>query len=118
MRRQLGLSVRDVDCPLKLMRRELVERLDLHSTGLMFGAEIVAGARAVNARVTEVPVRQRAELAAPGKSGASPHLDPRTMFGLARLRRHASSRQTSRLWRQALGLALAAVAVVASVGWL
>jgi glycosyltransferase involved in cell wall biosynthesis len=83
----LGASVRDVDCPLKLVRRDLAERLELRSTGLVFGAELVARARAMHARVSEVPVRQRAEMTAPGKSGASPRLGPRTLLALARLRR-------------------------------
>ena len=89
VRRFLGLPVRDVDCPMKLVRRDLLDRLDLRSPGLAFGAELVAGARALGARVTDVPVRQRADLKAPGKSGSSPHLNPRTLFALARLRRSA-----------------------------
>jgi hypothetical protein len=116
--RVLGVSVRDVDCPLKLVRRDLLDRLELRAPGAAFGAELVAGARALGARVTEVPVRQRAELTAPGKSGASPHLGPRTLLALARLRRSGPKRRTDRLSRRTLGLAVAGVAVVAGVGWL
>jgi glycosyltransferase involved in cell wall biosynthesis len=92
VRRVVGLPVRDVDCPLKLVRRELLDRLELRSPGAVFGAELVASARALSARVTDVPVHQRGELAAPGKSGPSPPLTPGTLLALARLRRSSRKR--------------------------
>jgi hypothetical protein len=118
VRRVLDISVRDVDCPLKLVRRDLLERLELTLPGPMFAAELMAEAHVLDARVAEVNVRQRAEVVAPGKSGASPAPSARRLVCLARLRRRMPGGQNPWPGHKALGLGVAALAVVAGVGWL
>jgi hypothetical protein len=114
VRHTLGLAVWDIDCPLKLVRRDLLERLDVGAAGTTSGAEIVVRAQALNARVAEVNVRQRAGLPGSGKSGASPHPSPSTLLALARLRRGMpDSRAGHQLAGPAIGLL--ATALVAGV---
>jgi hypothetical protein len=118
LRRQLGISVRDVDCPMKLGRRELLQRLELAAREPMVGTELVAEACALGARVTEVSVHQRPEVAKPGKRGTSPRPGPRTLARLARLPRRVPHEDTLGVVRMALGVSVAGLAVVAGVGWL
>jgi glycosyltransferase involved in cell wall biosynthesis len=59
VRRVFGVPVHDVDCPLKLVRRELVDDLPLSSNGTMIGAEMVVRALAAGGRVREVAVSHR-----------------------------------------------------------
>jgi glycosyltransferase involved in cell wall biosynthesis len=51
-----GGLVRDVNCAFKLMRREMIERMALHSEGALINTEILVLARQLGARVVEVPV--------------------------------------------------------------
>jgi glycosyltransferase involved in cell wall biosynthesis len=51
-----GGLVRDVNCAFKLMRRDLIERMALHSEGALINTEILVLARQLGARVVEVPV--------------------------------------------------------------
>lgn len=87
VRRQLGVPLRDVDCPMKLGRRDLLDQLELPSSGRIVATELVAEAVARGARVAEVSVRQRAEVAVSGRSGASPVPGARSLIRLARLHR-------------------------------
>src|SRR5690606_4871106 len=48
-----GLRVRDVNCPLKLFRREGFDAEGLHSTGSFIDAEILARARRNGFRIVE-----------------------------------------------------------------
>ena len=52
-----GRLARDVNCAFKLMRRELLERMDLHSEGALINTEVFVLARQLHARVVEVPVQ-------------------------------------------------------------
>jgi glycosyltransferase involved in cell wall biosynthesis len=55
-----GHLVRDVNCAFKLMRRDLLARMDLHADGALINAEVVVLARQLHARILEVPVHHYA----------------------------------------------------------
>jgi glycosyltransferase involved in cell wall biosynthesis len=73
VRSLFDLPVRDVDCAFKLMRRELVQRLDLVSDGAMVSTELLARAQRAGARIAEVGVTHRPRVAGRA-SGANPHV--------------------------------------------
>lgn len=52
----LGVRMRDLDCAFKLFRRELVDRLQMTSTGACINAEIMAQCVHSGLRFNEVPV--------------------------------------------------------------
>jgi glycosyltransferase involved in cell wall biosynthesis len=52
-----GRLARDVNCAFKLMRRDLLARMDLHSEGALINAEVLVLARQLHARVVEVPIQ-------------------------------------------------------------
>ncbi|MEA2144357.1 MAG: hypothetical protein QOI64_2787, partial [Solirubrobacteraceae bacterium] len=86
VRAALHLPERDVDCAFRLVRRELLDRLDLRATGALAGAELLVKSRAAGARVAEVPVHHRTRIAG-RQVGAGRRLDARTLRELIRLRR-------------------------------
>jgi glycosyltransferase involved in cell wall biosynthesis len=51
-----GRLVRDVNCAFKLIRRDLISRMALHSEGALINTEMLVLARQLQARVVEVPV--------------------------------------------------------------
>jgi glycosyltransferase involved in cell wall biosynthesis len=51
-----GRLVRDVNCAFKLMRRDLLAGMELHSEGALINTEVLVLARQMRARVIEVPV--------------------------------------------------------------
>ena len=68
-----GHLVRDVNCAFKLMRRDLIARMDLHSEGALINTELLVLARQLQARIVEVPVHHYPRLA--GKqTGANPRV--------------------------------------------
>jgi len=80
------VPVRDVDCAFKLMRRALVQSLDLTAEGAMVSAELVAKASAAGACFAEAGVDHRPRVA--GKpSGASPRVVARAFGELVQIRR-------------------------------
>jgi glycosyltransferase involved in cell wall biosynthesis len=88
-RAALDLPVRDPDCAFRLARRELLDQLDLHAGGALFGAELVAKSAAGGARVTEVPVHHRIRVAG-RQDGSGARLSfgtLRELLGLRRARR-------------------------------
>jgi glycosyltransferase involved in cell wall biosynthesis len=52
-----GRLARDVNCAFKLMRRDLLARMELHSEGALINTEIFVLARQLHARVMEVPIQ-------------------------------------------------------------
>jgi glycosyltransferase involved in cell wall biosynthesis len=52
-----GRLARDVNCAFKLMRRDLLARMDLHSEGALINTEVLVLARQLHARVVEVPIQ-------------------------------------------------------------
>ena len=86
VRAALHLPVRDVDCAFRLVRRELLDRLDLRASGALFGAELLVKSRTAGARVIEVPVHHRPRIAG-RQAGGGRRLRARTLRELAELRR-------------------------------
>jgi glycosyltransferase involved in cell wall biosynthesis len=86
VRATLHLPVRDADCAFRLVRGDLLERLDLRARGALVGPELLVKSRAAGARVAEVPVHHRARRAGrqagPGRRLAAPTL--RELAGLRR----------------------------------
>ena len=52
-----GRLVRDVNCAFKLIRRDLLAGMALHSEGALINTEVLVLARQLRARVVEVPVQ-------------------------------------------------------------
>jgi glycosyltransferase involved in cell wall biosynthesis len=84
-----GYLCRDIDCGFKLLRREVLNRVNLVSDGAMIDTEFLAGARARGYRIAEVPVTHR-----PRVAGAATGADLRVIFrafrDLVRFRRRLS----------------------------
>jgi glycosyltransferase involved in cell wall biosynthesis len=79
------VPVRDVDCAFKLARTELLQGLDLRSSGATISTELVAKCVGRGARVAEVEVSHRARVA--GRStGARPDVVVRAVRELIELR--------------------------------
>lgn len=85
IRRALELPVRDVDCAFKLARTELLQAIELRSTGAMISPELVARALARGARLVEVDVAHRPRRAG-AQTGASPRVILRALSELHTLR--------------------------------
>ena len=58
-----GYTARDVDCAFKLFKREVWERITVHSGGATFSAELLVKARACGYRIRELPVKHLPRLA-------------------------------------------------------
>ena len=86
VRRTFHLPIRDVDCAFKLIRRDLLQSIDLRSSGAMISTELVVRCIAAGGRLVELGVHHRPRVA--GKqSGASPRVVARAFWELLRLRR-------------------------------
>ncbi len=86
VRRTFHLPIRDVDCAFKLIRRDLLQSIDLRSSGAMISTELVVRCIAAGGRLEELGVHHRPRVA--GKqSGASPRVVARAFRELLRLRR-------------------------------
>ena len=57
MRLLLGIRLSDIDCGLKLFRRDLLEGIDLQARGAMISAELMAQLAGRGAKICEVDVR-------------------------------------------------------------
>ena len=82
----IGVRVRDVDCAFKLIRRELLDELDLTSSGAAISAELLARCHARGARICQLGVRHRPRTAG-RQSGLRPRVVVRASAELLRLRR-------------------------------
>ena len=51
-----GRQVRDVNCAFKLLRRDILNRMELRSNGALINTEVFVLARRQRARIVEVPV--------------------------------------------------------------
>ncbi len=76
----LGTTVRDIDCALKVFRRDALMRLLPESEGFFVNTEMLTRARQLGLAVTEVGVRHRPRLR--GESKVSLHDIPRTLRAL------------------------------------
>ena len=85
VRRMFAVPLRDVDCAFKLMRRDLLDRLDLQADGAMVSTELIVKCRRAGARIVEVDVEHRPRTAGE-QSGASPRVVARAFRELFRMR--------------------------------
>lgn len=70
MRLLLGIRISDIDCGLKLFRRDLLEGIELQAKGAMISAELMAQLAGRGAKICEVDVRHLPRVAGE-QSGAS-----------------------------------------------
>lgn len=70
-----GRQVRDVNCAFKLLRRDILTRMDLRSNGALINTEVFVLARRQQARIVEVPVNHYART-----SGKQTGADPRVVL--------------------------------------
>lgn len=102
MRLLLGIRISDVDCGLKLFRRDLLEGIDLQAKGAMISAELMAQLAARGAKICEVDVRHLPRVAGE-QSGASLKVIARAFRELfllyGRLRRARRKDETARAER-------------------
>lgn len=84
--RMLGVRMRDVNCAFKLLRADLVRRLDLTADGPAFGAELAVALERQHARIAQVPVAHRPRSWG-RQSGGSPAVILQGLIELRRLRR-------------------------------
>ena len=75
VRTLFGPLAQDVNCAFKLMRRDLLGRMELHSEGALINTEILVLARRVHARIVEVPVHHY-----PRTSGRQTGANPRVVL--------------------------------------
>jgi glycosyltransferase involved in cell wall biosynthesis len=68
-----GRLVRDVNCAFKLIRRDLLLRMALHSDGALINTEVLVLARQLQARIIEVPVHHYPRTAGT-PTGANPRV--------------------------------------------
>ena len=88
------LPFKDVDCAFKLFPRDVLQELELVSSGALFSTELLVRARAAGATVAEVGVHHYPRLS--GKpSGGSPRVVVRAFRELARLH-HSLHRAAAR----------------------
>lgn len=90
----LDLPFQDVDCAYRLVRLDVLRRLELHAGGALAGAELLVKSRAAGARVAEVRVSHRARVAG-RNTGVGTRLRTGTLRELAQLRRAVHSRPLS-----------------------
>jgi glycosyltransferase involved in cell wall biosynthesis len=85
MRRMFALPVHDVDCAFKLIRREVLEDVELVASGAMISTEMIVKTLQNGARLKELGVHHRPR-AAGDQSGASPRVIGRAFLELVQLR--------------------------------
>ena len=99
MRLLLGIRVRDIDCGLKLFRRDLLDGIDMQAKGAMISAELMAQLAGRGAKICEVDVGHLPRLAGE-QSGASFKVIARAFRELfllyGRLRRARRKGETTR----------------------
>jgi glycosyltransferase involved in cell wall biosynthesis len=70
-RMALGISTRDVNCAFKLVRRDLLDQLELSAEHYCINAELIAAAAQRGARIREVGVTHRPRAIGESKVGLS-----------------------------------------------
>jgi glycosyltransferase involved in cell wall biosynthesis len=81
-----AVHARDIDCPFKLVRRELVTDLQLNATSATFDAELVVRCLARGARIGQIGVRERAGRAAGRRDEADSGIGAHSLRDLASAR--------------------------------
>ena len=99
MRLLLGIRIRDIDCGLKLFRRDLLSGIELQARGAMISAELMAILAGRGARICEVDVHHLPRVSGE-QSGASLKVIARAfrelflLYGRLRHARRSSREQT------------------------
>lgn len=108
VRMLVGVCVRDIDCALKLFRREVVSQLEIRTDGFLVNSELLSQATRQGRSIVEVGVTHRPR--AGGESTVSIHHIPRVLTSLLRywwnsvqfpgdpLRQAVEARQPGRGW--------------------
>jgi glycosyltransferase involved in cell wall biosynthesis len=91
-----GLPVRDVDCAFKLIRRDMLDGVELISTGATIDTEILAAASRRGAHIVELPVMHRPRVAGQA-TGADPRVIARAFREVLMVRRHVYEPAVPRL---------------------
>jgi glycosyltransferase involved in cell wall biosynthesis len=86
VRTMFAIDVSDVDCAFKLIRRDLLDRIELGAGGAVISTELLARLAARGARIEEREVTHRARLAG-RQSGNHPRVVARAFVELFELRR-------------------------------
>jgi glycosyltransferase involved in cell wall biosynthesis len=86
VRRMFSIAVRDIDCAFKLIRRDLLDQIELEADGAMVSTELLVKCRRAGARIVEIDVEHLPRTAGE-QSGASPRVVARAFRELARMRR-------------------------------
>jgi glycosyltransferase involved in cell wall biosynthesis len=89
------LRVRDVDCAFKLMRREVIDQVELECNNFFISTELVARARKWNFRIVQKGVRHYPRIA--GETTVHASDVPRTLRELFRMWRRIYFPRPSRL---------------------
>jgi glycosyltransferase involved in cell wall biosynthesis len=84
VRTLLRLPVHDNDCGFKVIRRELLQGLDLCSSGALISTELAVRCRAEGARIAEIPVPHHPRVAG-RETGGDPRVVLRAFRELAAL---------------------------------
>jgi Glycosyl transferase family 2 len=89
-----GKTGRDVDCPFKLFRTAVWQRVDVHprQPRPTFNAELLVRARRLGFNVAEVPVSHRRPVRGSSRRGVGPTQIGRALVELGELRREVSTR--------------------------
>jgi glycosyltransferase involved in cell wall biosynthesis len=80
-----GRLARDIDCGFKLLRREMLDEVNIESDGAMIDTEMLAGAKARGKRIVEVPVTHLPRVGGEA-TGANPMVIVRAFRDLVRFR--------------------------------
>jgi glycosyltransferase involved in cell wall biosynthesis len=80
-----GYTARDIDCAFKLFRREIIERVTIHSRGATFSAEFLVRSKRAGYTIREVPVTHLPRLAG-SQTGARLDVITRAFRELIRFR--------------------------------
>jgi glycosyltransferase involved in cell wall biosynthesis len=80
-----GYTARDIDCAFKLFRREIIERITIHSRGATFSAEFLVRGKRAGYAIREVPVTHLPRLAG-SQTGARLDVITRAFRELIRFR--------------------------------
>jgi glycosyltransferase involved in cell wall biosynthesis len=80
----LELKIRDVNCAFKLVKKETIDEMTLHSTGAVISAELLVKAKLMGYRIKQTGVSHKARLFGT-QTGGNPRVALRALQELLRL---------------------------------
>ncbi len=118
VRALFGYLASDIDCGFKLFRRQILDRVNLPSDGAMIDTQLLAGSRARNLKVVEIPIRHYPRTAGVA-TGENPQVIMKAIKELAvfwwQLKQEILVEQGKAIFRWELIAILAILAVAAFV---